>query len=153
MHRGRSLKQTHRVSEVHDDEGAVGGARLPEVGVWLAAQVLVVQLLDPAGIRTFGHLEHSHTNMSAGAVGQWTARSGTDGTDPALLVQQVEHAQLTLHQADAQLIVAELDPLPGQLLPNVLLLFQVEDMLRTRKNTDGRRLNGLDEKISHVQRT
>lgn len=115
---------------MQDDEGAVGGARFAEVEVWLTAQVLVVQFLDPAVIRTFRHLDHSHTSMrSCGAA---AVLSGTVATDPALLVQQVEHAQLTLHQVDAQLIVAELDARPGQLLSNVLLLFQEEDMLRTR---------------------
>lgn len=39
---------THRVSKVQDNKGAVGHARLAEEGVWLAAQVLVVQLLHPA---------------------------------------------------------------------------------------------------------
>lgn len=58
-------------------------------------------------------------------------REGDSSTDPALLVQQIEQAQLPLDQIDAQLIVTELDPAPGQLLPDVFLLLQVEHMLRT----------------------
>lgn len=50
------LTLTHCVSKVQDDEGAVGHARFAEVRVGFAGQVLVVQLLHPAFIRTLGHL-------------------------------------------------------------------------------------------------
>lgn len=51
-------------------------------------------------------------------------------THPALLIQQVKQAQLSLYEADTLLIVTELDPAPSQLLPDVLLLLQVEHMLQ-----------------------
>lgn len=52
---------THRVGKVQDNKGTVGHARLAEEGVGLAGQVLVVQLLHPALIRTFGHLMMAET--------------------------------------------------------------------------------------------
>lgn len=56
-------------------------------------------------------------------------------THPALLVQQIKQAQLTLDKSDALLIVTEGDGVPGQLLLNVLLLLQLEHMLEGKKQT------------------
>lgn len=61
------------------------------------------------------------------------ARQRESMTDPAFLIQQIKQAQLSLYEVDAQLIVNELNPAPGQLLPEILLLLQVEHMLQ--KNT------------------
>lgn len=55
-------------------------------------------------------------------------------TDPALLIQEIKHAQLSLYKIDALLIVTELNPAPCQLLTDVLLLLQVEHMLQTPPN-------------------
>lgn len=59
-------------------------------------------------------------------------------TDPALLVQKVKQPQLSLNKTDALLIVAELDPAPRQLFPDVLLLLQVEHVLQEK---DGKSVN------------
>lgn len=41
---------------------------------------------------------------------------------------------MSLEEIDALLIITELNPAPGQLLADVLLLLQVEHMLRKCKN-------------------
>lgn len=51
----------YRVGEMQDDEGAVGHAGFTEMRVRFGGQVLVIQLLHPAFIRTFGHLRVTET--------------------------------------------------------------------------------------------
>ena len=100
-----------------------------------AAQVLVIQLPHPALIRTFGHLTSTdstarHVSAEASEMRRKKSTKSRGETDPALLVQEIEQAQLSLYETDALLIVAELNPAPGQPLPNVLLLLQVEYVLQ-----------------------
>lgn len=54
-------------------------------------------------------------------------------TDPALFVQQIKYSQRAFDEIDALLVVAEFDPVPSQLLSDVLLLLQMEDVLERRK--------------------
>ena len=87
--------------KVFDYERDVAESRLVEVVPLFA---LVVELLDP---RLIGALWH-----------------------PALLVQQVQDAQLALDQVDAGLVVVKLDHRPLDPLLQVLFLFKLEHMLQ-----------------------
>lgn len=69
---------------------------------------------------------YSRENLKSGKIDRMT--------HPALLIQEVKHAQLSLYEIDALLIITELNPAPGQLLADVLLLLQVEHMLQTPQN-------------------
>ena len=66
---------------------------------------LVVQLLHPRLVRALGHA--------------------------ALLVEQVQDAELALDEVDAGLVVVVLDLLPVDALADVLLLLQFEDVLES----------------------
>lgn len=48
-----------------------------------------------------------------------------------LLVQQVQDAEPSLDQVDTWLVISKIDQSPGDLLFHVLLLLQLEHMLRT----------------------
>lgn len=48
-----------------------------------------------------------------------------------LLVQQVQDAEPSLDQVDTRLVISKIDQSPGDLLLHVLLLLQLEHMLRT----------------------
>lgn len=50
------MLEAYCVGEMQDDEGAVGHAGFTETRVRSGGQVLVIQFLHPAFIRTFGHL-------------------------------------------------------------------------------------------------
>ena len=85
-----------------DDERGLAEPGLLEVLPLLA---LVVQLLHPRLVRALGHA--------------------------ALLVEQVQDAELALDEVDAGLVVVVLDLLPVDALADVLLLLQFEDVLES----------------------
>lgn len=83
-------------------EGVAAKARLFEDGLVLGSVELLVKLLNE------------------GRVGA--------GREARLLVEQREDAELALDNVDAGLIICVVDKGPADLLPNVLLLLELEDV-------------------------
>lgn len=52
-----------------------------------------------------------------------------------LLIQKIQDPHLGFDEVDAGLIVIEVNESPGDLLPHVLLLLQLEHMLQTHRHT------------------
>lgn len=55
------MLEGYRVGEMQHHEGAVGHAGFTEMRVRFGGEVLVIQLLHPAFVRTFGHLRVTET--------------------------------------------------------------------------------------------